>query len=54
MIYCPVGAGGVGGGLITSHKEVGDCVLQEDESEGTDKGRKREEECVKRERERSR
>lgn len=51
MIYSPVGVGGVAGGLITSHKEVGDCVLQE--SKGADRGRRREEECVK-ERERSR
>ncbi len=38
MIYCPVGVGGVGGGLITSHK-VGGCVLQEDEGEGADRGK---------------
>lgn len=47
MIYSPVGSGGLGGGLITSHKEERrGAVLQEDKREGTDRGRKREGECV--------
>lgn len=47
MIYSPVGTGGVGSRIITHHKDVGDCVLQEDERKGADRGGKREEEGVK-------
>jgi len=54
VIYSLVGIGGVYGTLITSHKEVGwgGLVLQENDSEGTDRETKGEE-CVE-ERERGR
>lgn len=46
VIYSPVGNGFAGGGLINSHKALGErlCVLQEDEGEGLigEKGGERE------------
>lgn len=43
VIYSPVGNGFAGGGLINSHKALGEqlCVLQEDEGEGTDRRKRR-------------